>query len=77
MLQSLPYLEVYKNAKSKNANANPSSKGRTVTVVSLRHPDRSIDELFHGFENEHGKTDAETAGEYITSQWNDFGWIKS
>uniref|UniRef100_A0A1B0AFE8 B-block_TFIIIC domain-containing protein n=1 Tax=Glossina pallidipes TaxID=7398 RepID=A0A1B0AFE8_GLOPL len=70
--QSLPYLEVYKNAKSKNANANPSSKGRTVTVVSLRHPDRSIDELFHGFENEHGKTDAETADEDFHNEKHSF-----
>uniref|UniRef100_A0A1A9WA75 B-block_TFIIIC domain-containing protein n=1 Tax=Glossina brevipalpis TaxID=37001 RepID=A0A1A9WA75_9MUSC len=70
--QSLPYLEVYKNAKSKNTNTNSNSKGRTVTVVSLRYPDRSIDELFHGFENEHGKNDSDTVDEDFHNEKHSF-----
>lgn len=60
--KSVPYIEIFPNAKSKGG-----SSSRTVTMVRLRHPEKSIDDLFENMENEHDKSE-ETTG-------NTFPWL--
>ncbi|XP_073816879.1 general transcription factor 3C polypeptide 1 [Musca autumnalis] len=48
--RSVPYIDVHPNAKSKGG---PSS--RTATMVRLRYPEKSIDDLFEDMENENDR----------------------
>lgn len=50
--QSLPYYDVFPNSKGKK-----STSTRTVTIVKLRHPEKSIDNIFEHIENEQDKNE--------------------
>ncbi|XP_075148767.1 general transcription factor 3C polypeptide 1 [Haematobia irritans] len=50
--RSVPYKEVYPNSRSKD-----SPNSRTVAMVRLRHPDKSIDDLFENIANEQEKAE--------------------
>ncbi|KAM7349164.1 general transcription factor 3C polypeptide 1 isoform 1-T4 [Cochliomyia hominivorax] len=57
---SLPYYDIYPNPKGKKTHAN----GRTVTIVKLRHPEKSIDDIFESIENEQEKNEENTDGDF-------------
>ncbi|XP_013119342.2 general transcription factor 3C polypeptide 1 [Stomoxys calcitrans] len=57
--RSVPYKDIYPNTKSKDTGS-----ARTVTMVRLRHPEKSMDDLFENMENEHDKSEDNTGEDF-------------
>ncbi|XP_037828780.1 general transcription factor 3C polypeptide 1 isoform X2 [Lucilia sericata] len=60
LYKSLPYYDVFPNPNKKKNQAN----SRMVAIVKLRHPEKSIDDIFENIENEQDKIEENTDGDF-------------